>query len=177
MAGIVTIDEDETDVNVLHSQDITIAIRDNIDALYRALPLVNLGGWYLDNVTTTYDCDGSVLILAATFSYVVFTMPSFWVPAGVGVINIDIAGDVSIAGLPYYYLFRLTNLSTGDVYESGRVYNADFVARLGSTRQFYNYDSPIEGGANYRFEAIGHVDGGPSATFTFYGLTIRPLWS
>jgi len=181
MAGITKIYEDETDENVLHSQEITIAIKDNLDAILKSLPLLNLGGWYRRLGVTIYDVNaaGRDIDIGVGNSAIIFTVPSFWIPGGVGAIRIYAAGSVGTGpGADLYLNFRLTNLSNGSVYQVGPLYNADFVTRPGSTRLFNNSTLAIDGGFNYKFEAVAvNVNQLTGAQLQLHALTVTPLWN
>ena len=176
MAGITKIYEDETDKNVLHSQEITQAIRDNNDALYRGLPLVSLGAWYLNQSTTVYDLDANRSV-SGPASEAILTVESFWVPEGVRSLAINLAANIGAAvSTNHYITVVLTNRSTGDVYTSIRYYYGDFVIRYGSTRAWVDFTIAVEGGANYKLEVVGTNEAAGGWLFYCYALLVRPDW-
>lgn len=176
MGGYSKIDAGETDINVLHSEEISKALKNNNDALTRGLPLFSAGGSYL-NGSTIYDDLGAYRYFWGQ-SLIMAQVESIWVPDGVDGIRINLAATVG--GTPtydQYFRIRLINLATTNQYWSPNLYTWDFTSRFGTAYPFYEQIMYLPGGANYQLivDAI-HVTTGFKA-FYVYTLHVLPQWS
>lgn len=161
MAGYQKVDESETDANVMHSQDITIAFKNSIDALVRSLPLLNAGGWYYNG--------GIQLDLATSGTGIVFTHHSMWVPEGVAALRVRMS--INPAGLPTMGC-ALTNLSTLIPYNTPPFPSAGFIIPAGSALPWQFQDVSLPGGDYYKVE-IGPVAGSVN---NLWAVFVQPLW-
>lgn len=154
-----------------NSQDVNDWTRENLRAIYEALPLINQGARFYYSSSNYYDLRVQSPGLGPGVEYAVMTQYNFWMPEGVEKVRIEIYAGSGIGG-PCYIRFQLQNNSTNEVFSTANI----SIGGPGSLYTYYNSNLAIaNSGAPFTMQAF-MGGGAPGTVGRLYDVIIRPLW-